>query len=348
MRLKSFTAPSVTLADKVRFLASPRAQPATGAPEVVETHMSWVFLAGDDVLKLKKPVRTSFLDFSTLAAREYNCHEEVRLNRRLAPGVYLGVVPLVLDERGLSVGPEHDHGVVVDWLVHMRRLPRERMLDAALVAGTLTRPDIDRLGTRLAQFFSNAAPVPLGGTDYVERFVASQAANEAVLMRPEFREDATRAALDAFDRVRRHCEPLLVQRAVGGHVREGHGDLRPEHIALDGVPVVIDCLEFNRALREVDPFDELAFLGLECRLLGAPWIGPRLIAQCSAALRDEPDPALIGLYTAHRALLRARLAAAHLLDAEPRTPERWLPQARRYAAAATEALTEPRSAAWFR
>jgi aminoglycoside phosphotransferase family enzyme len=119
---------------------------------------------------------------------------------------------------------------------------------------------------------------------------------------------------------------------------EGHGDLRPEHIGLDGTPVVIDCLEFNRALREVDPFDELAFLDLECRLLGADWIGPRLIAHCALALGDTPAPQVMALYTAHRALVRARLALAHLLDAQPRTPERWKPQARRYVEAAQAAL----------
>lgn len=322
----------------MRFLASPAACPAAGRPEVIETHMSWVFLAGDRVLKLKKPVRTSFLDFSTLPAREFYCREEVRLNRRLAPGVYLGVVPLLWGEHGLTIGADGGRGAVVDWLVRMRRLRRERMFDAALAAGTATTDDVDQLGQRLARFFIAAAPVPLSGADYVGRFAASQATNRAVLERPEFRDDATSAALAVFDAALSRCRSTLAQRAERGHLREGHGDLRPEHIGLNGVPVVIDCLEFNRALREVDPFDELAFLDLECRLLGAAWVGPRLIAHCAAALGGSPGPGLMAVYTAHRALVRARLAAAHLLDSEPRTPERWLPLARRYAAAAGEAL----------
>ncbi len=121
-------------------------------------------------------------------------------------------------------------------------------------------------------------------------------------------------------------------------MREGHGDLRPEHIGLDGTPVVIDCLEFNRVLREVDPFDELAFLDLECRLLGAAWIGPRLSAHCVSVLHDSPPPEVMALYAAHRTLVRARLALTHLLDVSPRTPDRWKPQARRYVVAAREAL----------
>jgi aminoglycoside phosphotransferase family enzyme len=103
-------------------------------------------------------------------------------------------------------------------------------------------------------------------------------------------------------------------------------------------PVVIDCLEFNAALRQVDPFDELAFLGLECELAGAEWIGPRLIDGCAAALGERPDRSLLALYTAYRALLRARLALAHLLEPQPRTPERWQPLARRYMARARVAL----------
>ncbi len=335
-------APLVMLEDKVRYLASAAAHAGGGTPAVIETHMSWVFLAGDRVLKLKKPVRTSFLDFSTLAAREFNCREEVRLNRRLAPGVYVGVVPLLARSDGtLAIGRAEGpaDGQVVDWLVQMHRIPRERMLDVALSAGTVSTEDIVRLGERLARFFQSAEPVQLARPAYVKRFLASQAMNRSVLLQPGFHETATADVLDQFDRALRGHAELLGRRAEAGHLREGHGDLRPEHIGLDGTPVVIDCLEFNRVLREVDPFDELAFLDLECRMLGADWIGPRLIAHCASALQDSVPPTVMALYTAHRALVRARLAMAHLLDAEPRTPARWKPQAQRYVAAARAALT---------
>ncbi len=159
-----------------------------------------------------------------------------------------------------------------------------------------------------------------------------------MLLRPSFREEATAAALEDFDHALQRHAGALGARAEAGRLREGHGDLRPEHIGLDGTPVVIDCLEFNRALREVDPFDELAFLDLECRMLGADWIGPRLIALCAAVLHDSPPPEVTALYTGQRALVRARLALAHLLDGNPRTPDRWKPQARRYVAAARAAL----------
>jgi aminoglycoside phosphotransferase family enzyme len=331
---------AVTLDKKVRFLASEAAWRQAQRPDVIETHMSWVFLGEDSVLKLKKPVRTEFLDFSTLAAREFNCREEIRLNRRLAPGVYLGALPLLqLPDGTLAVGPAAaTTATVIDWLVQMRRIPRARMLDVAVPAGSVRIDDIDRLGGRLAQFFRSAERVQLDGPAYVGRFAASQAVNRGVLLQAKLREVATVAALDEFDGMLERYAELLDARAAAGRLCEGHGDLRPEHIGLDGTPVVIDCLEFNRSLREVDPFDELAFLDLECRLLGADWIGPRLIAHCASALDDAPPPQVMALYTAHRALVRARLALAHLLDEQPRTPERWKPQARRYVEAARAAL----------
>jgi aminoglycoside phosphotransferase family enzyme len=329
--------PMVGTEDKVRFLASASAHGGQ-PPEVVETHMSWLFIAGDRVLKLKKPVRTTFLDFSTLAARAFNCREEVRLNRRLAPDVYNGVTPLVRTSDGTMALGAVPGAEVVDWLVDMRRLSSGRMLDAAIRAGTASPADIDRLGARLASFFRAAPAIALSAAEYVERFDALQGANRALLLQPPFRELRPGPVLDAVDRMRVTHAGLLGARAEGGRVREGHGDLRPEHIALDGTPVVIDCLEFSAMLREVDPFDELAFLGLECRMLGAAWIEPRLIAHVARELDDAPSPLVLALYTAHRALLRARLSAAHLLDPHPRTPGRWLPQAARYLAQAQAAL----------
>jgi len=332
----------VSLEEKVSYLASTSAWPDRRLPELVETHMSWVFIGTDTVLKLKKPVQTSFLDFSTLRSREFNCREELRLNRRLAPGVYLDVLPLLRRSDGrLDIGRQTAADAsVVDWLVQMRRLDRTRMLDAAVTSGTVRLADIDRLAVRLAEFFHAAQPVRIAGAAYVERFVAAQAINRSVLQQPSFRTDETDAALTAFDQALQRSVSELAARAEVD-LREGHGDLRPEHIALDGTPAVIDCLEFNRALREVDPFDELSFLDLECRMLGADWIGPRLMAHCAAELHDMPPPQVIGLYTAHRALVRARLAVTHLLDPVPRTPARWLPLSRRYSALALRALALP-------
>jgi uncharacterized protein len=329
---------------KVRFLQSSAAHGGTtAAVQAIETHMSWVFLCGEQVLKLKKPVRFPFLDFSTLAARAQSCGEEVRLNRRLAPGVYLGLRALQWDGATFSLlAPEAlpSAGATVDWLVLMRRLPEPRMLDRLIAAGRVTDADIGALVSRLGRFYRGALRLPMRGDQYAGHFQREQAANREVLLRPQFRMQHAEQALERLDRALvRHAE-LLYERCAQGRIVEGHGDLRPEHVWLTDPPVVIDCVEFNMALRRVDPFDELAFLGLECRLAGAAWIGPRLLAGLSAELDEQPPAALIHLYTAQRALLRARLAMAHLLDPDPRTPEKWPPLAQRYVVQAVAALDD--------
>lgn len=327
---------------KLRFLRQASSYPGlTQAPLALETHMSWVFFAGDRVLKLKKPVRFPFLDFTTLRAREACCREELRLNARLAPGVYLGLVALRASDAGLALVPEERlpaPGRTVDWLVQMRRLPQDRVLPRLIADSAVAARDIDALAAVLAAFYARAPKAALTAVDYLARFQREQAANREVLLRPQFRLRGAGPALDGFDAALAQHADLLGARAEDGRVVDGHGDLRPEHVYLLEPPVVIDCLEFNAALRQVDPFDELTFLALECELIGAGWIGPRLTSACAAALNEMPAPALTRLYSAYRALLRARLAMAHLLDPQPRAPDTWPPLAQRYIESALSAL----------
>lgn len=336
----------------LRFLQTPAAHRGHAGPvsavETVETHMSWVFLAGEHVLKMKKPVRYPFLDFSTLAAREFDCREELRLNARLAPGVYLGLMALQQHDGGLALVPEirlPAPGRTVDWLVLMRRLPASRMLDRLIAAGSVAPGQIDALARVLADFYRQAPAPGVTPPDHLARFRREQAVNREVLLQPAFGLPGAAAALDALDTALAQHAPLLMARAAGGHVVDGHGDLRPEHVCLQRPPVVIDALEFNAALRAVDPFDELSYLGLECEMAGAAWIGPRLLAACAATLSDTPPPALLHLYTAYRAQLRARLALAHLLEPQPRTPLKWAPLAQRYLQRSVAALAQPHSRA---
>lgn len=325
----------VSTREKVAFLSSPAAYPQTVRDVAVkETHMSWVFLAGDRAYKLKKPVKYPFLDFSTLAAREADSREEVRLNARLAPDVYLGVVPLTAGADGTLALDGKDE--TVDWLVMMRRLPDGRMLDHAIAQGTVTKDQIGRVAEILARFYRGIGPADVSPDDYVRQFAREQAKNRAILEDERFDLPRARvtAVLDDVDAVLTEEPELLMRRARERRIVDGHGDLRPEHVCLNDPPVIIDCLEFNRAFRLVDPFDELAFLGLECEVLGAPWIGRILIDRCGDALGDRPPERLVAFYSAYRACLRARLSLAHLLEPSPRTPEKWLPHAKAYLATA--------------
>ena len=329
----------VGLAEKVRFLSDPSTYCAAEAKaDVVETHSSFVFLVGDRAYKLKKPVELPFLNLATLASREENCRTEVALNRRLAPGVYLGVTPLTLSPAGgLRLGGD---GPAVEWLVVMRRLPEEFMLDHLLASGPLEGEKVERLASRLATFFRGATRGQISGAAYFERLRSEQADNRGILTLRRFAVDHGRvpAVLDRMDAALSGARALLQSRAEERRLIDGHGDLRPEHICFtDGIDI-FDCLEFSPDLRLTDPIEELAFLGLECELLGAPTLGPTLFARIMDEMDEAPQLRLFHLHYARKGLLRMRLSLAHLLDAAPRQPAKWEPLAARYMALAERGL----------
>ncbi|MDN2568306.1 hypothetical protein N1F89_18940 [Aquibium sp. A9E412] len=331
---------SQALAETVRFLADPAVYGpeahggATARVEARETHMSWVFLTAHRVYKLKKPVRYPFLDFSTVALRGRFCREELRLNRRLAAESYLAVRRIArAADGGLALDGAGD---TVDWLVEMVRLPEAEMLDRRIAGGRLSRADVEALGARLAAFYAGQAGRRHDGRAYGARLVAEQAVNRRVLARGPAALDGAAAPLAAVDAALERLRPQLAERAEAGLLVDGHGDLRPEHVCLADPLQIIDCLEFNPLLRCVDPFDEVGYLGLECAVLGAGWVAPLLAAPLAARLAP-PSPALAALYRAFRALLRARLCMAHLLETPVRKPAKWRPLAGRYLAAAERA-----------
>lgn len=316
---------------KVAFLRQVGAYPDLPARvEVVETHMSWVFLTPDRVYKLKKPVRRDYLDFSTVEARHRNCLEEVRLNRRLAPQIYLGVMPLTrAPEQGFALGGT---AAPVDWLVVMRRLPVEASLEHRLRRGAAGPGEIERIAEVLAVFYRSAEPIPTDPLEYFRGFVASVARNRDELLDARYklpidRIMAVASALRGF--LERHGE-LLERRAASRRIVDAHGDLRPEHIFLMPEPVIIDCLEFNRAMRLLDPAEELAYLSMECAHFGAPWADVPLFRAYRRRSGDDPPAALVRFHRSARALLRARLAIAHLKDVVVRDPAKWPAQALSY------------------
>jgi aminoglycoside phosphotransferase family enzyme len=255
------------------------------------------------------------------------------LNARLAPGVYLGVMALQWRGGRFALIPDPAppaDACTVDWLVRMRRLPAPRMLDRAIAQALVGHREIDALVRVLGAFYRSVPVIDLEPADWAARFQHDLALGRELLLRPQFQLRDAATALDRYDQALARCGGALHERALRGRIVDGHGDLRPEHVCLIEPPVVIDCLEFNAPLRQVDPFDEIAFLGLECEMAGAAWIGPQLAAGCALALADTPPAALLHLYSAGRALLRARLAVAHLLDPQPRMAHKWQPLAERY------------------
>ena len=317
--------------EKITFLRQPDVYPdRPKRVEVIETHMSWVFLTEKFVYKLKKPVRYDFLDFSTLEARQKDCEWEVSLNRRLAGQVYLGTVPLIIQKDGnLHLD---GNGRVVDWLVQMRRLPAERMLDAVIRESKVNAEDVRKLSQVLTDFYRFSLCLPISPAEYRRRFEEDIQSN--LLELGDNRYALPKAQVDRLAAAQRRFLKeqgfVLEQRARDKRIIDAHGDLRPQHICLTAPPVIIDCLEFNREFRILDPVDELAYLAMECERLGATHIGEEILGYYSDAAGDACPIELIRFYKAFRACLRAKIAVWHIADHQVQDHQRWLRLARTY------------------
>lgn len=329
---------------KVAFLRQPASYPEPAyRVEALETHMSWVFLTDGHAYKLKKPVRNELLDFGSADARRHYCEEEVRLNRRLAADVYLGIVPLAIDACGhLHLGGD---GEPIDWLTSMRRLPTQSMLDYLLRNGTATDEDIRRVAARLAGFYQGCAPVGIDADSYRDRFLQDIEHRQDHLSRPAYRlavDDVFRicAAQRSFLQKR---QELFDARVQAGRIVEGHGDLRPEHVCMAPQVSIIDCLEFSRELRIIDAADEVGFLAQECGRLGGANLGALLLRSYSENSGDWPDAALLGFYQSYRALLRASIAVRHLDEEKFRYSPEWRRRAQAYLRLAAAGIPADRS-----
>lgn len=303
------------LSARVRALHSPETYPhPTADVAAIETHFAWVFLVGNLAYKLKKPVRYGRLDLRELETRRWSCEEELRLNRRLAADVYLDVVPLVQQGDRFRIGERE--GVVVDWLVKMRRLPQTLMLDRAIRDGTVAEPALEALGRRLAEFYRTQPHMAFEPEQYITRIAEQIHADRRALLEPELHlhTDCLRAALKAMWCAFSYVEPELAQRALENRIVEAHGDLRPEHVCLEDPPCVIDSLEFSKDLRTLDPVEELAFLWVECEHEGDESAARKVFESYQRASGDPVSERLIDFYRSRRALVRAKIVAWHLHD----------------------------------
>lgn len=316
------------LAERVAALRLPAAYPTDSATvTAIETHMSWIFLTQAHAYKLKKPIRTRHFDHTTIEGRRRACETELLLNRRLAPSVYLDVVPLVAAGNAMQV---ETPGVAIDWLVKMRRLPADRMLDARIAARAVEPAEIDRLAEVLRPFYRAGEPAGWSGPEYRRRLLRDLEAKHDSLAHRRY--GLPRDELDTLAVAQRHwlAEHVAAIEARASAVVDAHGDLRPEHVCLEPAPVVIDCLEFDRELRLLDPLSELSFLALECRRLGAAWIGQRLLERHRASEREHAGAELLAFYQSYHAVVRAAVAVWHLDDDALDESDRWRARAVEY------------------
>ena len=304
-------------------LLDPAAYPGPRADAVSlrTTHLSWVFLTPTEAWKIKRPVNYGFVDYSTRDRREHFCREEVRLNRRLAPDVYLGVEPLRRDARGLSFVRS---GEVVDYAVRMKRLPDDASAASRLASGRLRDEDLDRLVDVLAPFYGTAevdatpAPVELFRRSVHENLEQLRPFIGRFVPANDF--DELRAA--HLDLVARH-HARLEERAAAGRMRDGHGDLRLEHVYyLDGGPRVIDAIEFNRRFRDADVALDAAFLAMELEARGDRRRAEGFMARFARAVNDYDFYPLLDFYLSYRAAVRAKVACFVAADPDTEADKR--------------------------
>jgi aminoglycoside phosphotransferase family enzyme/predicted kinase len=323
------------LDEVTQFLLRPESYPADHFPpgqprrvELVETHISRVFFAGARVYKLKKPVKFEFLDFSTLERRFDACHDEVELNRRMAGDcTYLGLAVVHRQvDRSLSLvgpldpydrevdAPEHYFPEAVDWLVAMRKLPAERMLDRMIESDALTPADVVELAQQLGRYYAGQFSTKCSPEQYCAAVLGHVRANRADLL-----DAAPAAERGRIAKIHAAQLQLLVRkrslfeaRVQAGRVIDGHGDLRPEHICLESPPVVYDCVEFSAEFRRIDVADELTFLEMECAKLGRRDVGQAVFDAYVAASGDQVPDRLRAFYESYRACVRAKVAALRL------------------------------------
>ncbi|MGI9430046.1 MAG: AAA family ATPase, partial [Bythopirellula sp.] len=307
------TLPTPKTKDVIRLLRNPRAYAeATRTVELIETHISWVFLTDHYAYKLKKPVRFEFLNFSTPRAREAACAEEIRLNNRLSNNVYLAVVPVTLESDGeLKLDGAGDP---IDYVVKMRRLPRKLALDELIRQDRLGCGQMMALVDYLVGFYSQLPPKIVRPDHYYQNLLEHCRANYKVLL--DCAGKANRAAVRRIHGAQLRYLWLeseqLLNRVRDGRIVDGQGDLRAEHVFLESPPSVIDCVEFSEELRQVDVVDDLSCLAMDCSRLGNHELGSRLLSAYVRQSGDRPSDTMIDLFKCYRACVRAKVAALYL------------------------------------
>ena len=298
----------------ITHLLDPRAYPHTAHDiRLIETHISWVLLAGEYAYKIKKPLDLGFLDFSTLEKRKHFCEEETRLNRRLAPDIYLDAIPITGSESAPKISGD---GAVLEWAVRMRAFDADSTLDRT---GQLSTEQIDAIADVIARFHRT---IPATSADSAngraERVMLPALENFA-----QIRALSTNSLLDALEDWTRQegdrLESTFEERKHAGFIRECHGDLHLGNIAwVDNAPLIFDCIEFNPNLSWIDVISEVAFLFMDLVHRGHDSLAWRLLNRYLEHTGDYAGLTVFRFYLVYRAMVRAKVASirAHQGDAE--------------------------------
>ncbi|MBT5415006.1 MAG: AAA family ATPase [Rhodospirillaceae bacterium] len=304
----------------------------------MDTHIATVFLAGDRAYKLKRPICLPYLDFGTVARRRAACAAELRINRRAAPSLYLGVVPVTENEGGFALDGE---GKAVDWLVVMRRFPQGSLLSSMAEAGALDSKLVIQLADRIGAFHATAPIRPeYGGRDGLSFVIESNGESMRENAGDALNRDAVAALTGASRAALERLAPLLEARRAGGRVRRCHGDLHLANLCLlDGRPTLFDAIEFSERIGSIDTLYDLAFLVMDLEHRGLRSLANLVLGRYLAMTEDHYGLAALPLFLSVRAAVRCHVSAlAATRQAEPNEVARLASEAGAYLALARRSL----------
>ncbi len=304
------------LPEMVRALLDPKAY--DGAPEQVDlmqTQMSFVFLTGDHVYKVKKPVNLGYLDYTTLDKRHFYCQREVELNQRLCPDAYLGVVPITRHGDNIRVGGE---GKVIEYAVKMRHLPQEAMMDRLLVSNRVSGEMVTRVAKKLVEFHqkaeTSAAISTFGNLAAITENTEENFSQTAKYI-------GNTISQERYQRIKNYTEnfidnnaPLFRKRMTEGRIRDCHGDLHAAHICFTDGICIYDCIEFNDRFRYCDVASEVAFLAMDLDHYGRADLSRSFVDAYVAFSQDKGLSKLLAFYKCYRAYVRGKVEGFKLDD----------------------------------
>lgn len=285
---------------------------------IFETHISWVIVTDHYAFKIKRPVKYSFLDFSTLKKRRHYCGEEVELNRRLAPDMYLGTFPItegMLMNRGSGENDKTGQEKIIDYAVQMKRMDNAKEMDRLLKEDQVDNSDLHRLAEKIARFHKNSRIIKnvFDTTGFQEIFADLLTVKDYIAQR--LGNSWAQKIKDCADHSNRYLNAsrnYFNQRIITNFRRDCHGDLNASNIFLYDDPVVFDCIEFNKAYRHIDVLNEIAFLCVDLDFFGDHEMSDHFYHEYLKSLGVQSDDAsrrLFIYYKSYRANVRAKVTA---------------------------------------
>ncbi len=281
--------------------------------ELIETHISWIFLAGDYAYKLKKPLDLGFLDFSTLDKRHFYCREELRLNRAFAPNLYLDVVPL----GGTEIAPVMGQTPAIDYLVKMKRFDQHLQLDRLLAEQQLSAAQINAFAEKIAEIHRNSAPAPPSRSFGSYDAIMQPVLNNFSQIRKIMDDEELLARLEVLEQWSRkrgeELQQFFEKRRYSDSIRECHGDMHLRNMAwIDNKPILFDCIEFNPSLRIIDTFNDIAFLIMDLDDRGQQQLAWIFLDSYLQETGDFSGLAGLSFYLVYRAMVRAKVCALQI------------------------------------